>query len=203
MGHSASKRTAKRFSPIVVLFMVLASLAMAGVAEGRMAWGPDVNGKYYGAPFGEQVNPAPEKIFNSIGAAQGAWWNDFHSVNGAHPDCNYRVLPVDPTLFTNHVDSQNVQTGYGYVQLMPLTGSSCGGWGQIGATAYPTGYFAQWSKTSHSGKGCDCSTGRVSTGDPIDIATGNVYVKENDLISADPRLHYSRSYNSEIGRAHV
>jgi len=44
---------------------------------------------------------------------------------------------------------------------------------------------------------CDGSpSGRASGGEPIEIATGNMTLVETDFTGADPRLQFTRTYDS-------
>ncbi|HTA65873.1 MAG TPA: DUF6531 domain-containing protein, partial [Xanthomonadaceae bacterium] len=84
----------------------------------------------------------------------------------------------------------------GRVERQNYSGS-CGGYTTIFGAVNGKGYLLKRiNKHPHNGKGCNCVNGQVSAGDPIEIGTGNTYLKETDFNGGDPRLQFSRSYNS-------
>ncbi|HEY2344939.1 MAG TPA: RHS repeat-associated core domain-containing protein [Xanthomonadaceae bacterium] len=49
------------------------------------------------------------------------------------------------------------------------------------------------------GDHCDvCEVGAHSTGDPIEIATGNMHLEETDFLPRDSRMRFSRAFNSSL-----
>lgn len=70
-------------------------------------------------------------------------------------------------------------------------------WGDTAQKGCFTGYYIVMIFQNPPPVGCpSCATGGKSAGDPIDLATGNMYLRETDYVSADPRLQFSRVYNS-------
>ncbi|MBS0458338.1 MAG: hypothetical protein JSS44_13545 [Proteobacteria bacterium] len=71
-------------------------------------------------------------------------------------------------------------------------------WPNTNQTGCFTAYYVRMSLPDDPKVGCpNCNIqGRAGTGDPVEISTGNMYLRETDYVSADPRLQFSRIYNS-------
>jgi len=92
----------------------------------------------------------------------------------------------DPDSTFNPVDTETYFCGGDYVWQKddPITGPGC-----------KKGYrLAAKNNPDPKGKcGCD---GQVVPGDPVDAGTGNMYLREPDFVAADPRMQFTRVYNS-------
>ena len=58
------------------------------------------------------------------------------------------------------------------------------------------GYYLAVPNPTPANGSCDCSTGKVSVGEPINPGSGNESVSEVDYASADLRLELARTFNS-------
>ena len=164
----------------------------------------DGTGVYWDAPYYHH-GYADNGPFDSVGEAMAHWWADWQRVWPGW-DCGYDPQYYDPPRDDGAVASMLLQP-------------PCGGGNGISATQY--GFDA--SQNNGEGAGCDggegsdgggggsgsgggdtpsCEsgkgvpdTGTPSAGDPINTATGNKYVQEDDYAASD-WLRFRRFYNS-------
>ena len=100
--------------------------------------------------------------------------------------CNLTMQYYAPGQYDGTVERQNYS-------------GRCGGYTTIFGAVNGKGWLLKRiNKHPHNGKGCDCKTGQVSSGDPVEIGTGNTYLKETDFSGGDSRLQFTRSYNSNM-----
>jgi RHS repeat-associated protein len=69
-------------------------------------------------------------------------------------------------------------------------------YGSSGKTGCQSGFYIHAPTPPNPNGNCNNKPGCSSTGEPIDVATGNVYLSETDYTSADQRLQFTRVYNS-------
>lgn len=165
-----------------------------------------VSATFYDAPFHDDYVYHNDGYSDSVGEALDKFWAQYQiDWAGAFPGCSYS--PV--------YDSDGPLTGH--FATFHLSGT-CGGGGNIFGTAYTF----DAGQNNGEGAGCDggegsdgggggsgsggdsptCGqskgvpdTGTPSAGDPINTATGNKYMQEDDYIVGD-WLRFRRFYNS-------
>lgn len=183
----------------------------APVAIGRTLARPSVTadsadgeGGFWDAPYYHH-GYADFGPFDSVDEAIDHWWADWQRVWPGW-DCGYTTEYTDP------------DTNNGYVAGMQLE-SPCGGGNAISATQYafdPAGNNGEGAgcdggegsdggggdtgSSSGSASSCESNkglpdTGTPTAGDPINTATGNKYVQEDDYAEG-PWLRFRRFYNS-------
>jgi RHS repeat-associated protein len=143
---------------------------------------------YYGPPY-YQYGYANYGPWASIPAAVQAWWANYQQVYpGAFPGCFYTLQHLNPA------STDNNDGLLGEVAQMPLSGR-CSGWGRVKATSSTT------NPAKNMGNGCGSDGGQggplcpTVTGEPINTATGNEYLQQDDY-TASRWLTLSRFYNS-------
>ncbi|WP_161786079.1 DUF6531 domain-containing protein [Lysobacter antibioticus] len=164
---------------------------LAAVAFSALGWisaSAEVSAQetqHYGPPY-RHNSYADNGPHPSIPATIEAWWNDWKRVWPGYAHCGYSYKLMDPK--TN---------GGKVVSMSP--GRPCGGTAYGFATAYP------YNPDKNLGPE-KCSAPKTHCGNPINVAIGNKYQREDDL-DAGPLLSFSRHYNSheyrtlqEIGR---
>lgn len=166
----------------------------------------DASTSFYDAPFHDDYIYHNDGFSSSVGEAIDKFWAQYQlDWPGAFPGCSYSVT----------YDSAGPQTGH--FAIFILSGR-CGGGGNIWGTAYSfdagqnngEGAGCDGGEGSGGGGGgsgsggtppsCESSkgvpdTGVPTAGDPINTATGNKYIQEDDYPSSG-WLRFRRFYNS-------
>lgn len=164
----------------------------------------DGTGVYWDAPYFHQ-GYADNGPFDSVGEAVDHWWADWQRVWPGF-DCGYTPTFYDPPREDGAVAGMLLQspcsggngvfaTQYSFDAAQNNgEGAGCdGGEGSDGGGG-GTGSGGDGAPSCESGKGVP-DTGTPSAGDPINTATGNKYVQEDDYTASD-WLRFRRFYNS-------